>query len=52
VPWDEVENWRLGLHKEFNTALETTKLPQRPDYERVNEFLIRARRRALAEELP
>ena len=52
VPWEEVEQWRLALHQEFNAALETTKLPERPDYERVNAFLISARRRALSEELP
>ncbi len=52
VSWDEVENWRLGLHQEFNAAFETTKLPERPDYERANAFLISARRRALSEELP
>ncbi len=52
VTWDEVEHWRLGLHQEFNAALATTKLPQRPDYERANVFLINARRRALSAELP
>jgi hypothetical protein len=52
VPWDDVENWRLSLHQEFNTAFETTRLPERPDYERANAFLISARRRALAEDLP
>ena len=52
VAWEEVDRWRLSLHQEFNAAFETTKLPDRPDYERVNAFLIRARRRALAEELP
>jgi hypothetical protein len=52
VPWDEVERWRLSLHQEFNAAFETTKLPERPDYERANAFLIQARRRALSEELP
>src|SRR5712692_6048325 len=52
VPWEDVENWRLSLHKEFNAAFETTKLPERPDYERANAFLISARRRALSEELP
>jgi len=52
VPWDDVDNWRLSLHKEFNAAFETTKLPERPDYERANAFLIRSRRRALSEELP
>jgi hypothetical protein len=52
VPWDDVEHWRLDLHQEFNAAFETTKLPERPDYERANAFLIHARRRALSEELP
>jgi hypothetical protein len=52
VPWDDVENWRLSLHQEFNTAFETTTLPERPDYEGANAFLISARRRALSEELP
>lgn len=52
APWDEVEDWRLRLHREFDAAFETTKLPERPDYERANAFLLRARRLALAEELP
>jgi len=52
VPWEEVEKWRLSLHQEFNAAFETTKLPQSPDYERANAFLIRARRLAVSEELP
>jgi hypothetical protein len=47
-----VEIWRLRLHREFNAAFETTTLPERPDYERANAFLIRARRLALSEELP
>jgi hypothetical protein len=52
VPWEDVENWRLSLHQEFNAAFETTRLPERPDYERANAFLISARRRALSEGLP
>jgi uncharacterized protein len=52
VPWQDVDNWRLSLHQEFNQAFETTHLPERPDYERANAFLISARRRALSEELP
>jgi predicted nucleotidyltransferase len=47
VPFDEVEAWRLELHKRFDAAAENTKLPERPDYERANAFLIRARRSAL-----
>jgi hypothetical protein len=52
VPWEDVEHWRLSLHQEFNAAFEGTKLPERPDYERANAFLVSARRRALSEELP
>jgi predicted nucleotidyltransferase len=52
VPWPEVDRWRHSLHQDFNAALETTKLPERPDYERVDAFLINARRLALSEELP
>jgi hypothetical protein len=52
VPWEEVEDWRLGLHREFNAAFEATTLPDRPDYERANAFLVDACRRALAEDLP
>jgi uncharacterized protein len=52
VAWSEIEDWRLGLHREFNSAFEATKLPERPDYERANEFLISARRRAIEEKLP
>lgn len=47
VSWDETENWRLALHAEFDKALQHTKLPERPDYERANAFLIKARRAAV-----
>jgi uncharacterized protein len=52
VAWDETEKWRLALHREFDEALTSTKLPDRPDYDRANNFLIDARRRALSEALP
>lgn len=52
LPWEETERWRLSLHQEFDQALSETTLPDRPDYERANDFLIKARRLALAEELP
>jgi predicted nucleotidyltransferase len=52
MPWDEVESWRLDLHKQFDRAFEKTTLPERPDYERANEYLVKARRLAMAEELP
>jgi predicted nucleotidyltransferase len=42
-PWPEVNEWRLRLHKQFDDAFAGTKLPERPDYEWANEFLLRAR---------
>ena len=44
IAWDEVNAWRLELHKCFNQAYERTKLPATPDYQRVNDFLVCARR--------
>jgi len=52
MPWDDIEVWRKELHADFDRALEQTDLPERPDYERANDFLVRARRLAVAEELP
>ena len=45
LAWDEVNRLRLDLHKRFDEAFTNTKLPERPDYERANDFLINARRR-------
>ena len=47
MPWEETEKWRLALHTEFDKALADTKLPERPDYEKSNDFLVKARRAAL-----
>jgi len=44
MPWAEVEAWRLALHRELDEAFTHTRLPDRPDFERVNAFLLRARR--------
>jgi uncharacterized protein len=44
MAWDEVNAWRLRLHQEFDAAFAKTELPERPDYAKANEFLIRARR--------
>jgi hypothetical protein len=44
IPWNDINQWRLDLHKQFDAALSQTKLPDRPDYDRVNELLIKARR--------
>jgi hypothetical protein len=43
VPWPEVNAWRRELHGDFEKALTETKLPERPDYEAANRFLIKAR---------
>jgi len=43
VPWTEVDAWRKDLHRNFERALTETKLPERPDYEAANRFLIKAR---------
>jgi len=50
VPWEEVEQWRRALHRELDLALHSTPLPEHPDYERANDFLIRARRLAASPE--
>ena len=52
MPWDEVEAWRLKLHADFNDAFQKTTLPERPDYDTANRFLIRARQLAMQDELP
>src|SRR4051812_12222478 len=44
VPIDEIERWRIELHKEFDAAFKTTSLPDRPDYAAANALLLRARR--------
>jgi predicted nucleotidyltransferase len=46
--WDEVNAWRLALHREFDAAYAATRLPERPDYAWANDFLVRARRHAAA----
>ena len=44
VAWQEVNAWRLELHKQFDATFEATTLPDRPDYEAANAFLVKARR--------
>jgi hypothetical protein len=44
VSWEDVNAWRLSLHKAFDAAFAATRLPERPDYEAANAFLIKARR--------
>jgi predicted nucleotidyltransferase len=52
MSWNEIEAWRLALHREFDAALAESCLPERPDYERANAFLVKARRLAMDWELP
>ncbi|MBI5367985.1 MAG: nucleotidyltransferase domain-containing protein [Planctomycetes bacterium] len=47
VPWAEVEAWRQELHRRFDAAYRDTRLPERPDFERVDDFLVVARRSML-----
>ncbi|MBL8151734.1 MAG: nucleotidyltransferase domain-containing protein, partial [Blastocatellia bacterium] len=44
LDWEDVNRWRLSLHKDFDQAFSNTKLPERPDYEKANQFLIKARK--------
>ena len=44
LSFDEVKQQALALEREFQAAFETTTLPEQPDFSRVNDFLIRARR--------
>ncbi len=50
IQWQEVERWRLDLHRQLDAALSFTKLPEHPDYELANKFLLRARRTAVSPE--
>jgi len=40
-------NGGLSLHAEFDRTFAETKLPERPDYEKANAFLIKARYHAV-----
>ena len=44
MAWDDVNAWRLSLHKQFDESFRETALPERPDYERANAYLVKARR--------
>ncbi|MBD0363452.1 MAG: nucleotidyltransferase domain-containing protein [Coleofasciculus sp. C3-bin4] len=49
VSWQEVNALRLSLHQEFDKAFAATDLPERPDYERANAFLLKARASRVSE---
>jgi uncharacterized protein len=42
-PWDEVNAWRLSLHREFESAFNVTSLPDSPNYQEANRLLVWAR---------
>lgn len=52
MSFGEADTWRKELQKDFESAFQSTCLPDRPDYERANAFLIDARRRAMEQALP
>ena len=43
APWAEGDRWRKELQREFEQTLAEPKLPERPNYEAANCFLIKAR---------
>ena len=44
TPWEDINAWRLHLHQRFDDAFTNTRLPEQPDYHKVDAFLIKARR--------
>ena len=42
--FEEVREQALALDRDFQVAFENTDLPEQPDFETVNQFLIEARR--------
>lgn len=44
MSWQEVDTWRLELHREFQRAFQNTRLPDTPNYDAANQLLIWARR--------
>lgn len=42
--WPQINQWRLDLQRQLDAAFAATKLPDRPDFDRADAFLIRARR--------
>ncbi len=44
LTWDQANAWRLESDAQFDAALENSPLPERPDYARANEFLVKSRR--------
>jgi predicted nucleotidyltransferase len=45
--WQEINAWRLELHGELDAAYEKTTLPDHPNHEAANAYLLKARRSML-----
>lgn len=43
MEWEELNKWRLTLHKEFARLADQNTLPPKPDLKEINDFLVRAR---------
>lgn len=52
LSFEEVKAWALELDAEFQQLFTTTSLPDKPDYEDVNRFLVKCRRRVVEREEP
>jgi predicted nucleotidyltransferase len=52
LSWEDTERFRKELHVQFEDAFRSTTLPERPDYQRANDFLVTAREAALERDLP
>ena len=48
MSFDETFAWAIALQRQFEAAMHTTPLPDLPDYETVNNFLIRTRSQGVA----
>jgi hypothetical protein len=49
LPFDEIHRRALELEREFRLAFDGTELPDRPDVDRVDRFLVAARHSRVAE---
>jgi uncharacterized protein len=48
MSFDETFAWAVALQRQFEAAMHTTLLPDLPDYETVNTFLVRTRAQGVA----
>ncbi len=44
MSWEDLQRHRQQMTQDFEAALDSTSLPNEPDFDQVDEFLIRARR--------